>query len=368
MQMYSRFNTRHARTLLPKPKNIATIYFRRHKATSSRRFGFAFDIDGVLLKGDRVLPEAKKVLRGLSGESSGRRRIPFILLTNGGGVTEEEKASELSEKLGIRISPSELVLSHSPMCQLASDFRNKNVLVVGGAGRACQTVAKKYGFDRVIVPDDILANDPSIWPFKKLPYDEIEQARKIDFTREPIEAVMMFHDSRDWGRDLQIVTDVLVSEGGVVGTRREDLSKQEIPLFFSNPDIIWSNNFPLPRLAQGSFRLALKTIYKDLTGQELKYTLFGKPERTTYQYAEKLLNEHSKFIYGQTIESGRVYAVGDNPAADIAGANAYGWTSILVRTGVFQGPENKSEHQADFIAEHVEEGVRWALSREGMSL
>lgn len=34
--------------------------------------------------------------------------------------------------------------------------------------------------------------------------------------------------------------------------------------------------------------------------------------------------------------------IGDNPNSDIAGANAKGWTSILVKTGVFKedDPEN----------------------------
>jgi ribonucleotide monophosphatase NagD (HAD superfamily) len=32
--------------------------------------------------------------------------------------------------------------------------------------------------------------------------------------------------------------------------------------------------------------------------------------------------------------------IGDNPKSDIAGANKKGWTSILVRTGVFKGADN----------------------------
>lgn len=63
---------------------------------------------------------------------------------------------------------------------------------------------------------------------------------------------------------------------------------------------------------------------------------------------------------------GRVYMVGDNPASDIAGANAFGWESILVRTGVFRGKdENDAAHKPTVIQPNVWEAVRWALEREG---
>lgn len=58
--------------------------------------------------------------------------------------------------------------------------------------------------------------------------------------------------------------------------------------------------------------------------------------------------------------------VGDNPASDIAGANSYGWESILVQTGVFRGsrPE-EAEHKPTVVARDVLEGIKWALKREG---
>ena len=47
---------------------------------------------------------------------------------------------------------------------------------------------------------------------------------------------------------------------------------------------------------------------------------------------------------------------------DIAGANAHGWTSILVKTGVFRG--GQPSHVPTKIVENVEEGVHWAIQRE----
>jgi HAD-hyrolase-like len=38
-----------------------------------------------------------------------------------------------------------------------------------------------------------------------------------------------------------------------------------------------------------------------------------------------------------------VYMVGDNPASDICGGNAYGWNRCIVRTGVYQGPPGSND-------------------------
>jgi ribonucleotide monophosphatase NagD (HAD superfamily) len=70
------------------------------------------------------------------------RQVPFVLLTNGGGVTEAEKASQISEIVGVRIDPKQVILSHSPMQSLAEKYKEKRVLIVGGRGRKCYDVAK----------------------------------------------------------------------------------------------------------------------------------------------------------------------------------------------------------------------------------
>lgn len=59
------------------------------------------------------------------------------------------------------------------------------------------------------------------------------------------------------------------------------------------------------------------------------------------------------------------YMVGDNPASDIAGANAHGWFSILVRTGVFHDTHGeKPAYQPTVIVDDVEKGVEWAIGKE----
>ncbi|KAF0448074.1 HAD-superfamily hydrolase [Gigaspora margarita] len=337
----------------------------RYYSSPPCHYGICIDIDGVLIKGKKAIPEAKSALQFLGGENKLKKKIPYALLTNGGGMTESKKAEELSEILGVAINPSQLTLAHSPMCQLVPKFKDSEILVIGGSGDNCRIVAKSYGFNRVVLPNDILAWKPSIWPFTKLSENDLKLTRKLDFSNVKIEAVMVFHDSHDWGRDLQIVSDLLQSKDGYLETLAspQELLKQNIPLFFSNPDIIWSNDCLLPRLAQGSFRLSLEHLYKKITGLQIKYSLFGKPEEVTYKFAHKLLEDYSFETSGHHSPNRKIYAVGDNPDSDIAGANAFGWTSILVRTGLFKG-DNHHLHPAKYVADNILQAVEWMFHQE----
>lgn len=102
-----------------------------------------------------------------------------------------------------------------------------------------------------------------------------------------------------------------------------------------------------------------------MTNQELKSTSFGKPHAATYQFAEQVLDSITPNLSDHN-KTRSVYAVGDNPAADIQGANGYGWTSVLVRTGVFTGKGNSEEFPAKIVCENVEEAVEKIIfSEEG---
>ncbi|KAI8322966.1 HAD-superfamily hydrolase, partial [Martensiomyces pterosporus] len=311
----------------------------------------AFDIDGVLIKGKRTLEQGRRSIEMLNGDNVLGKRIPFVLLTNGGGVSEAAKAADLSRRLGLEIRPEQIILSHSPMQALAKEYADKHVLIVGGVQHRCADIARAYGFKNVSTPNDVVAWAPSAWPFMKPPAgDQLSEGGSIqgrDFSKSPFHAVLQFHDSFDYGRDLQIVTDVLRSKSGTIGS--EFVSKQTIPLYMSNPDLVFSNEYPLPRFGQGAFHACLRALWHELTGgAALEYTLFGKPNRVQYQYAEQVLDQLAqKAVPGvemsQVRANRRVFAIGDNPAADIAGANGAGWTSVLVRTGVFSGPPGTND-------------------------
>lgn len=50
--------------------------------------------------------------------------------------------------------------------------------------------------------------------------------------------------------------------------------------------------------------------------------------------------------------------------ADIAGANAALWHSILVHTGVYDPTQGPPKHKPTQEASDVEQAVMWAMSRE----
>jgi HAD-hyrolase-like len=57
-------------------------------------------------------------------------------------------------------------------------------------------------------------------------------------------------------------------------------------------------------------------------------------------------------------------AVPPLPSPDIAGANAAGWSSVLVRTGVYDRANGPPAHTPTYEAEDVEDAVQWAIERE----
>ncbi|KAI4821528.1 HAD-superfamily hydrolase, partial [Aureobasidium sp. EXF-8845] len=279
-------------------------------------------IDGVLLRSSDPLPRAHKALSLLQSE-----RIPFILLTNGGGKHESERVEELSQKLDIELDTSMFVQSHTPFADM-KELYDKTVLVVGGDHDKCQVVAQKYGFKAVITPGDIVNAYPDIWPFTKIfaeyyqkfakplpaPIDAENPAKSLK-----IDAVFVYSDPRDWGLDTTIITDLLLSREGIMGTLSEKNGDKTLPnngyqqdnqpkLYFSNPDLWWAAKYHLPRLGQGGFREALEGVWAAITGGQnagvkLQKKVIGKPYHETYEFAEKRLRAHRNDLYtGESIE------------------------------------------------------------------
>ena len=58
------------------------------------------------------------------------------------------------------------------------------------------------------------------------------------------------------------------------------------------------------------------------------------------------------------------FVCSDNPESDIAGANAAGWNSILVHTGVYSPESGPPTHLPTIQARDVEEAVTMAIVRE----
>jgi ribonucleotide monophosphatase NagD (HAD superfamily) len=117
--------------------------------------------------------------------------------------------------------------------------RYKTVLVVGGEGEKCRTVAEGYGFQDVITPGDIIKDNANTTPFRKLTEEELEHSRARNYSDVEIEAIFVFADSRDWAGDQQIILDLCMSKNGRLGTRSETFDEGP-PVFFSHNDVIWA--------------------------------------------------------------------------------------------------------------------------------
>ncbi|KAM5352174.1 hypothetical protein ACJ41O_004897 [Fusarium nematophilum] len=331
-------------------------------------FVFAFDIDGVLVRGGRAIPEAIQAMKVLNGENEYGVQVPHIFLTNGGGKTEEERCCDLSGQLKCDIKPGQFICGHTPMREMAEKYRT--VLVVGGEGEKCRHVAEGYGFKDVVTPGDIIKHDSATTPFRKLTPEEHANSRERDFTDVVIDAVFVFADSRDWAGDIQIMLDLAMSKGGRLGTRSEAFDEGP-PFYFSHNDVVWSAAHEHVRLGMGALRRMFEVTFKDLTaGSGVLHThAFGKPQVSTFEFASRLMGQWRSTEHGLVAPPETVYFVGDTPESDIRGTNAVNetadndWYSILVKTGVYQ-EGTEPAYKPRVTVENVLDAVNHGIKRE----
>ncbi|SPO06394.1 probable phosphatase [Cephalotrichum gorgonifer] len=336
----------------------------KEKVAAAKDMAFVFDIDGVLVQGDDLIPEARTVMEVLNGDNELGIKIPYILLTNNGGKTESARVEQLSQILGTPISTDQFIQSHTPMQALAEYY--DTVLVVGGEGYTARAAAEEYGFKNVVLPKDILAWDPTISPWRTFTEEERKEARPQDFDNVKFDAILCFADSRDYATDQQIIIDLLLSKGGKLGTKSDDPIATQLPIYFSHADMLTPQGYKGgSRLTMGAFRIAIEAQWKALTGGDLERVMYGKPELATYKYADEVIKSWMKVIHNEHTMPKNIYMVGDNPQSDIVGGNMYGWNTCLVRTGVFQGGENDEENPANFgVFPTVLDAVKAAVAKE----
>ncbi|KXX74562.1 Cat eye syndrome critical region protein 5 [Madurella mycetomatis] len=367
------------------------------------------------------IPGASQVLSYLNDNN-----IPFILLTNGGGKREEARVSDLKHKLGVHLSTDNFVQSHTPFRELLdgpNGLRDKTILVTGSDPARAREIFQGYGFRKVVTPWDIYAAHPDIFPFptvasspgteapntQPLPAPVYSSSTAISPNSDladhlKIDAMFVANDPREWALDIQLITDLLLSHQGYLGTlspKNNDPSLPnrgwqqdgQPPLYFSNGDLVWSAGYHLPRFGQGAFQAALRGVWARVTsgggsggagGHELQCTVIGKPHGGTYRFSERVLAEHRRATCkamghhhhdeGKIRPLKTVYMVGDNPESDIAGANDYvsevgtEWVSVLVKTGVYSSERAgrlEGRFEPKVVVDDVSAALRWALEREG---
>jgi len=328
---------------------------------SEPSFGLLFDIDGVIVRGKKVIPKVPETFKKLI-DSAGEFRIPTVFLTNAGNGLTSDKAKQLSEWLNIKVTEENVVMAHSPL-KVFHHFHDKNVLVSGQG--PIEEISRKIGFKKIVTIEDIRKAFPLL--------DAVDHKRRVsqpasndaEFAR--IEAVVLFGEPVRWETVLQLLLDVLMT-GGDPNHLPHHHPYPHIPVLACNMDLQWMAEANMPRFGHGAFLLCLEDLYKKITGKDLIYeALVGKPSEVTYRYAQKIImNQANKLKIGDKIT--RLYAIGDNINTDIFGANLYNECltcnkselppnmkidnsgsritncfSVLVKTGVFSNELSDSE-------------------------
>ena len=341
-------------------------------ANKQKQLAFILDIDGCLSREGVPISGSKEALHKLKS-----LQIPFVVCTNGGGQVESTRAERLSKTFGVNITPDQVILSHTPLqTEVVPRLKDSRVLIVG---ENCAEVARAYGLHKAEGVREYGKRHPSLFPRRRE-----EDAIQTDDMDDPVKAILVFEDAEDLGESLQLCLDVLLTNGNPSGPRvlvdNED-AKQEVEVWFTNPDLVYSGLAVHPRLTQGSYRMCLETLYQSATspststsyyslkptkqstsdqkqGRTLIATTVGKPTPLTGKTAlSKLLAQCSSNIKEEDLE---IWTVGDNPYSDAALASTMGWNSCLVRTGIWKGEDVSN---LDIIPTKVEDSFASFLSR-----
>ncbi|KAK7101743.1 hypothetical protein V1264_020079 [Littorina saxatilis] len=279
------------------------------------RFGFLFDIDGVIVRGKKLLPSAQEAFQMLT-DRHGNFQVPALFVTNAGNSLRSNKARQLSQWLGINVEEEQVVMSHSPL-KMFRQFHDKHILINGQG--PIKEIAQNIGFTNVTTVDELCA----FFPFLDVMDHKRRRAPPCAFEDyfPPIEALVLFGEPVKWEMPLQLILDVLMADGKP-NTPPNNLPYPHLPVLACNMDLLWMAEAPTPRFGHGCFLLAMESVYQKITGRELKYTaLIGKPSEITYHHADYLLHQQAKQLGIDGIQT--IYCIGDNPETDIYGGNLY---------------------------------------------
>ncbi|XP_056157917.1 haloacid dehalogenase-like hydrolase domain-containing 5 [Lampris incognitus] len=284
--------------------------------SSEPGFGLLFDVDGVLVRGKSLIPAARRAFQKLL-DSAGNFLLPVVFVTNAGNCLPQKKAEQLSHLLDVQICQEQVVLSHNPL-RMCTSFHDKCVLV-SGQGPVLD-IANNLGFQKAVSIEQLRQHYPLL--------DMVDHNRRPTPQASPlktlpkVEAVILFGEPIRWETNLQLVIDVLLTNGKLDSAYEPNHSTQ-LPVLACNMDLVWMADAPSPRFGHGMFLLCLESVYRKFTGRDLRYeALIGKPNQLTYMYAESVLNQQAASRgWSKPITS--IYAVGDNLMTDIYGANLF---------------------------------------------
>lgn len=278
-------------------------------------------------------PGAKRAIATLQ-----KHKTPFAIVTRDISMTEEERSRDLTKQLDLPISEKSIILPHTPFRAFVPLYKDKPILVVGG--EPARDVATSYGYTHVLTPKDITTLYTHIYrTHPPTCFTTTTSATSTTPTKTPpsipssgdrtplrIAAIFIFWTTRHWELDMRIVTDVLMSQAGYVGTHsRANLShldnapEQQPPLYVSGAEVTGRYGRAVPRREGEDWLGCLEARWARVTrGKELGYEVLGGMgcDEVTVGWADGVLEEGARALDGREMgPSGRavletVYMVG----------------------------------------------------------
>jgi len=244
--------------------------------------GMVLDIDGVLLNRGRRLPGSRMLFERLRHQA-----IPFVLLTNDGNHSIEEKCA-FFRQAGLSIAPEEIISCGHAIAPLVKDrgWSGQRFFIMGDTGNPCYARAAGLATTR-----------------------DISRLKECD-------GVIIGEEHYPWEPVINAVVNFFIDHPAA-------------PLIVPNPDEF----YPGPRLrihiAAGGVARFIRQVLAAY-GQPLEPIYLGKPFAPIFQMALA----HMTMQCGCNLERQQVWMVGDNLASDITGGRQAGLQTALVLTGV----------------------------------
>ncbi|KAJ8766023.1 hypothetical protein K2173_020539 [Erythroxylum novogranatense] len=217
----------------------------------------------------------------------------------------------------------------------------------------------EYSFKKVLSLDEYATFFENIDPasqYKKWTTQNVfdkgvtpmNMAKRYDNHTETVKAIFVVSDPVDWGRDIQVLCDVL-SSGGLPGLN----NGHQPPLYFTTDDLAYQAAFSSKRLGMGAFRIALENVFNR--------TSHGKPNPFVFENPYCSL-ENLAQIHSHSLKT--LYMIGDNPSVDVKGGRQVQYSILFSGRTSLVGESNHAEFPADLLVDTVEEAVDYILERE----
>ena len=242
-----------------------------------------FDIDGTLVRGGKSLAGARRLIDFLRGGD-----VPFILMTNDGNHSTEEKRDAL-RRAGIEVAAAEIVSCGHALGLLARERHlvNRKFFVMGDLG----DFAEQAGL---------------------VPLCDLEMIDDCD-------GVIVGESNYDWESTFNAVINFFIRNPGRL-------------MIAPNPDTYWPDDRDGICIGAGGKARFIQSVLTEY-GLPLEEIIFlGKPYQPIYQLAlEQLKSEQG---LPAAVNPQRILMVGDSLRSDIRGAINAGFSSALVLTGI----------------------------------